>query len=73
MTTIHYRLHPSLTSKAILHAVERSFRTLDNPAFCINCGRKYQREPDARGEYCAPCGKPGIYGAEEILCTFRLK
>ena len=36
--------------------------------FCIACGAEaYGVEPDARRYDCDECGKPKVYGAEEIL------
>jgi hypothetical protein len=44
------KLHKSLTRKRITKAVERGYRTLDNPGFCIACGKEAEAcEPDARG------------------------
>lgn len=42
--------------------------TLDNPGFCIACGEDADGcEPDARGYECESCGRPKVYGAEELL------
>ena len=36
--------------------------------FCIACGAEaYGVEPDARKYECEECGKPKVYGAEELL------
>ena len=36
--------------------------------FCIACGSKADRiEPDARKYTCEACGKPRVYGAEELV------
>ena len=36
--------------------------------WCISCGEQHDCiEPDARGYTCEACGKPTVYGAEEIL------
>jgi hypothetical protein len=41
--------------------------TLDNPGFCLACGADADGcEPDARGYECEVCGKPKVYGAEEV-------
>ena len=41
----------------------------EDGGFCILCGEPSDDavEPDAREYRCGACGKPGIYGAEEIL------
>lgn len=62
------KLHKSLTRKRITKAVERGYRTLDNPGFCIACGKEAEAcEPDARGYDCEFCGEPKVYGAEELM------
>jgi hypothetical protein len=36
--------------------------------FCLACGDEaYGVEPDARRYECESCGKPKVYGAQEIL------
>lgn len=36
--------------------------------FCLACGAEaYGVEPDARKYTCEACGKPRVYGAEELL------
>lgn len=62
------RIHKSITSKRILEAVERGHTSLDNPGFCIACGEDAEGcEPDAEGYECEHCGKPKVYGAEQLL------
>lgn len=62
------KLHKSLTAKRLAKAVERTYRTLDNLGFCTACGKKAEGcDPDARGYTCESCGKPAVYGAEELL------
>lgn len=40
----------------------------DEPlGFCEACGESQTAEPDARQYDCETCGKPTVYGAEEIL------
>jgi hypothetical protein len=49
---------------AVLSAVEDG----DGVGFCLACGNEqYGVEPDARRYECEDCGKPKVYGAEEIL------
>jgi hypothetical protein len=60
--------HKDVTLFAVLEAVERSHRSLDNPGFCIACGAEVEGvEPDARGLGCEACGEHQVYGAEELL------
>jgi hypothetical protein len=62
------RIHPSITADRVAEAVERGMTTLDNPGFCIACGEDADGcEPDARGYECESCGRPKVYGAEELL------
>ena len=61
-------IHKSITAKRVVRAVERSMRDLENPGFCIACGKCADGvEPDARRYECAHCGKHAVYGAEELL------
>ena len=42
---------------------------MDDGGFCILCGEPSEDpvEPDARAYRCGACGRPGVYGAEELL------
>jgi hypothetical protein len=64
-------IHPRLTEKLIVSAVNRSMRDESYPGFCIECGRKAKQfcEPDAEKYTCQfkSCGKPAVYGAEQLL------
>jgi predicted RNA-binding Zn-ribbon protein involved in translation (DUF1610 family) len=54
-----------------LERVMEAIRADDDVGFCIACGAKvYGIEPDARKYSCEECGKPQVYGAQELL--FRL-
>jgi hypothetical protein len=56
-----------VTMDQILQAVEAD----DNVGFCLECGAEAQGvEPDARRCTCESCGKPEVYGAEELLLRF---
>lgn len=62
------RWHPSLTTSAIVGAVERHMTTLDSPGFCLACGHKAEGvDPDARNFECEACGAEQMFGAEELL------
>jgi hypothetical protein len=61
------KLHPSVTPDCIAEACGRYQSSLDNPGFCIACGRDADGvEPDARRYRCESCGAPAVYGAEEL-------
>lgn len=64
------KIHKSITSTRIIHAVEHSLSALINPGFCIACGADPEGcEPDARGYECEACGESKVYGAEELLLS----
>jgi hypothetical protein len=53
-----------LTIALVMAAVERD----DCIGFCLECGAEASPvEPDARRYTCESCGKPRVYGAEELL------
>jgi predicted amidophosphoribosyltransferase len=61
------KLHASITAERIADACERHLSTLDNPGFCISCGKDAEGiEPDARGYECECCGALKVYGADEL-------
>lgn len=52
----------------LIEAVERSMFDLSSPGFCRACGAEVDGvEPDAAGYTCEECGKPEVYGAEQLL------
>jgi hypothetical protein len=62
--------HPSVTEDRICAAVKASRRSLENPGICLCCGADAEGvEPDARKYKCEACGKPGVYGAEQLLLS----
>jgi len=62
------KLHPSITMEVLHDAVDRTFTHLDNPGFCVKCGKEaYDVEPDAEMYECESCGEFAVYGAEELL------
>jgi hypothetical protein len=62
--------HPTVTADRIVAAVEAATGSLENPGICISCGADAEGvEPDARKYECEACGKPGVYGAEELLLS----
>jgi hypothetical protein len=67
------RMHPNITKKVILDAVERRMTTLDNPGFCVACGLEHDGcEPDMRNGTCEGCGEKKVYGADELLLAVSL-
>ena len=47
------KLHPTITERRVLAAVERAATSLDNPGFCLACGAEaHGVEPDARRYVC---------------------
>jgi hypothetical protein len=67
------KVHPSVTTDRVMEAVERRMFSLDNPGFCIACGEEAEGcEPDAREYECEFCGKPTVYGSDELLMGFNL-
>jgi hypothetical protein len=62
------KIHKSITLERLMQACERQRMTLDDPGLCIACGNEQgNTEPDARKYTCEACGKPAVYGAEELL------
>lgn len=56
--------HERVTLDQIMEAVQAD----DNLGFCLACGAEaHGVEPDARRYQCESCGKPRVYGAEELL------
>lgn len=39
---------------------------------CLKCGNEQSAEPDTRRALCEACGKPAVFGAEEILLSSGL-
>jgi hypothetical protein len=62
------QIHPSITHKRVLEALDRYRHAGDNPGLCLACGADADGvEPDARKYICEVCDSPGVYGAEELL------
>jgi hypothetical protein len=62
------KIHDSITVERVNEAVKRAMSSLDNPGFCTACGEEAEDvTPDARRDECESCGKPAVYGAEELL------
>lgn len=54
--------------KVSLARVVKAVEADDNSGFCMACGAKaHGVEPDARNYKCESCGKPEVFGAEELL------
>jgi len=62
------RIHKSVTADRIAEALEESSGWgSDSPGFCVACGADaWGVEPDAERYECDDCGKPAVYGAEQI-------
>lgn len=61
------KMHSSITLKRVMNACHRRMTTLDNPGFCIACGKSQDGcEPDARRYTCESCGKKAVYGSDEL-------
>ena len=57
------RAKVSISLDSIMEACEEG-----NAGFCLACGARADGvEPDARRYTCEECGKPEVYGAEELL------
>jgi hypothetical protein len=55
---------PKISMEDIMEVVESG----EMYGFCIACGAMADGvEPDARRYECDSCGKPKVYGAEELL------
>ena len=60
--------HKSVTTNRVMRGAERQMTSLDNPGFCLACGKLAGGcEPDAREYQCESCGEHQVYGAEELL------
>jgi hypothetical protein len=48
--------------------VQKVMVTDSNEGFCLFCGAEaYGVEPDTEKHVCDVCGKPGVYGAEQLM------
>lgn len=65
----HHPDHPTVIDRdRVLAAAEESLFGLTSSGFCIHCGAEaIHVEPDAANDPCEPCGRRGVYGAEELL------
>jgi hypothetical protein len=64
MATLRDKIKQSVSLDQVVAAVEAD----DCRGFCVECGEEaYNVEPDARKFTCESCGKPAVYGAEELL------
>lgn len=65
------KMHKSITAARVTKAVRRQMTTLDDPGFCVACGKEVHGcEPDASRYECEHCGEQAVYGAEELLMEF---
>lgn len=50
------------------HRLQPALDADESLGFCLACGEEADGvEPDARNYTCESCGKPEVFGAEEIL------
>ena len=62
--------HVSITDDAIIEAVHRPHV---GQGFCLMCGNSTTGvAPGAIGYECEACGKPQVYGTDELLMCLRL-
>jgi len=62
------KLHSSITAERVCAVVEETMFGLATTGICTACGEEQEGcEPDAREYVCESCGKPAVYGAEELL------
>lgn len=58
----------AIPESELLAALEAAWWGLDNPGFCLACGKQQDGcEPDARNYECERCGAWQVFGAQEIL------
>lgn len=63
-----------MAKKLTLDRVMKAARADDGIGFCISCGNDQRGcEPDAQEYTCESCGKPTVYGADEILLQGLVK
>jgi predicted RNA-binding Zn-ribbon protein involved in translation (DUF1610 family) len=64
------KIHQSITLQRVFEAAKRHRASLDDPGFCVACGKEAEGvEPDARNYLCESCGDFTVYGAEDLfLC-----
>ena len=57
-----------MNPKITLNRVTRAINKDEGTGFCKACGKSQKYcEPDARNYVCNSCGKPEVFGAEELL------
>ncbi len=57
--------------KVTLDQIMDAIREDDYRGFCIACGAEaFGVEPDAEKYICETCGKPCVFGAEQLLITY---
>ena len=62
------QIHKSITSERVTDACRRAMTTLENPGFCISCGKEVEGvEPDARNYQCEYCEEKTVFGVEEVI------
>jgi len=62
------RIHRSVTEDRVHALCLRRLHSLDDPGICLGCGAEVDGvEPDARAYQCEHCGKPRVWGCDEVL------
>ena len=57
-------VHSSITEDLLIDSIE----SLEYLGYCTQCGSEHDRiEPDTSKEKCEECGKPAVYGAEQLI------
>jgi rRNA maturation endonuclease Nob1 len=63
-------VHASLTLTKVMKAAKKAMTSTANPAYCIACGKACSDDPDAAKDTCKKCGKPAVYGIDNLVMYF---
>jgi hypothetical protein len=74
MEAIQYKAKSGVMQFKPVLAEGEELGDYDNMGFCLACGAEASCvEPDARKYTCESCGKPKVYGLEELLLMGLLR
>lgn len=74
MQAVEYKAKSGLKQFKPVLAEDENLMEMDTTGFCLACGEEASSvEPDARKYTCESCGKPKVYGLEELLLMGLLK